>query len=69
MIEFGRYPTPQEIEVLMHRAHRMRSEAVAAMFAHAAGRGLRALVVLRRRLAVTTLRLGRVAGDELRYIS
>ena len=69
MMEFGRYPTPQEIEALMRRAHRMRSQAIAATLAHAARRSRRALVVLRRRLAVATLRLGRTLGDDLRYIS
>ena len=69
MIEFERYPTPEEIEALMRRARLARSRAIAAMLSHAYGRSLRAAVVLRRRLLVTVAHFGRMAGEELRYMS
>ncbi|HVP08905.1 MAG TPA: hypothetical protein VMT02_05220 [Burkholderiales bacterium] len=69
MIDFERYPTPLEIEALMRRARRERALAIAAMLAHAHARGRRALVVLRRRVLVAIARFGRMAGEELRYMS
>ncbi len=69
MIEFERYPTPLEIEALMRQARRARTKAIAAMFSHAYSRSLRASVVLRRRFIVTIAHFGRMAGEELRYIS
>lgn len=69
MIEPGRYPTPQEVAALIRRAHRLRRQAIALMFSHAAARCLRAGVVLRRRLAVRTLRFARNFGEELRLMS
>ncbi len=69
MIDFERYPTPDEIEALMRRARRARSQAIAAMLSHAYARSVRASVVLRRRLLVTIAHFGRMAGEELRYMS
>lgn len=69
MIEFERYPTPREIEALVRRARRERALAIAALLSHAYARGGRAAVVLRRRLIVAMARFGRLAGDELRYMS
>jgi hypothetical protein len=66
MIEPGRYPTPEEIEILMLRARRMRSRAMAAMLLHAVRRSRRAYVVLKRRFTVA---LQHIADSELRYIS
>lgn len=36
MLELGRYPTPDEVDVLIARARRMRSEYVAALVMSAA---------------------------------
>ncbi len=69
MIEFERYPTPLDIEALMRRARRERTQAIAAMLSHAHARSLRAGVVLRRRLTVAIAHFGRMAGEELRYMS
>ncbi len=69
MIDFERYPTPEEIEALMRRARLARSQAIAAMFSHAYRRSVRAGVVLRRRLLVAVAHFGRMAGEELRYMS
>lgn len=69
MIEFERYPTPAEIEALMRRARRARALAIAALLSHAYHRSLRAGVVLRRRLLVAIAHFGRMAGEELRYMS
>lgn len=35
MLEHGRYPTPDEVEVLIARARRMRSEYMAALIMNA----------------------------------
>lgn len=69
MIDLERHPTPVEIEALMRRARRARALAIAAMLSHAHARGRRAAVVLRRRFSVAIARFGRMAGEELRYMS
>ena len=69
MTELERYPTPREIEALMRRARQERAQAIAGMLVYAQGRAVRAFVVLRRRFIVAVARFGRLAGDELRYMS
>jgi hypothetical protein len=49
MLEHGRYPTPDEIQVLMDRAHLMRSEYIAALMVHAALRAKQFFVRARER--------------------
>jgi len=36
MLEYGRYPTPDEVEAIIARARRMRSEYMAALIVNAA---------------------------------